>query len=120
MRIIIPLIFCAACSSVPSIMSAVQTADTVGRGVCRVLGWAEQNGATPGDVMKAAENVRRGDYDEALRMAFLMVKELRRQGIEVPPDQAAILQLSEELQAARAIEQAARALAGRNPDGSAK
>lgn len=116
----LPLIFLVGCSSLPSIADGIKTADSVGRGVARVLSWCEQNGATPGDVLKAVENVRRGDYEEALRLAFLIVQELRRQGVEVPSDQAAILQLASELQAARAIEQAARALAGRKPDGSEK
>lgn len=117
------IILCACllgCSHLSGVAAALQTADTVGRGVARVLNWCEENGARPEDIVNAAEKVKEGDNSEALRLAFLMVKGLRARGVEMPEDQAAILQLAEELQAAQAIEQAARALAGRNAEGAPK
>jgi hypothetical protein len=116
----LPLIFLAGCAHLPGIASALQTADSVGRAVAHVAGWCEENGAKPADVLAAVESARRGDYDEALRLASVMVSELRKDGVELPDDKAALLDLAQKYQAARAIEQAARALAGRDSEGKLK
>ena len=119
MRLVLPLIFLAGCSA-SELASNIKTADAIGRGVAHVIGWAEQNGATPADVVAAVTKAKEGDYAEALRLAALMVAEAKRQGHEPPDETATMLALAQELQAARAVEQGMRALGGRNPDGSAK
>lgn len=115
----LPLVFLLGCSTA-SLLSGLKTADTIGRGVAQVLGWCESNGASPVDVLAAVEKVRAGDSAEALRLTALMVNELRKQGAIPPESTAAVMQLAVELQAAKSFEQFARAMGGRNPDGSPK
>lgn len=105
------------CVSASQLASTIATADTVGRGVANVLGWCEAHDANPQDVQKAVEAAKAGDYAEALRLARLMVDAAKASGATVPAETASILDLAQEVIAARAVEQAARALAGRNSDG---
>lgn len=119
MRLSFLVFFLVGCSGT-QLASTIQTADALGRGVAHVLGWCEQNGATPSDLIAAVEDARKGDYGEALRLAALMVEQAKQAGHEPPSETATVLALAQELEAARAVEQAARALAGRDAEGKPK
>jgi hypothetical protein len=113
-RLIFPLVFLAGCSSHPGLVSTLKAADSVGRGLARVLGYCESNGA---DISSAVARANEGDLGGAMAIAQRLVAELRSKGVETPEDTKAILKLAQELYAAKAVEQAARALAGKNAEG---
>lgn len=117
----LPLIFAlSGCGAASHIASAIHTADTIGRGLAPVLGWCEANGGAVDRIKGAADAIQREDIGQALELTSSVVRDLQRLGVPIPEDKAALLQLATELYAAKAIEQAARALGGRNTDGSVR
>jgi hypothetical protein len=118
MRPFLLVLLLTGCGAASTIASGIRTANTVGRGLAPVLGWCEENGGAVDRIRGAADAIQRNDLGQALDLTSSVVRDLKRLGVPVPEDKAALLQLATELYAAQAIEQAARALAGRKPDGS--
>ncbi len=98
------------CSHLPEPSTVLRDVDSVGRGVAHVLGWCESAGGDATRIAAAAEAARHGDYPTALEQAKAVVSELRAGGTVVPDETATLLELAEQVLAARAVEQGMRAV----------